>query len=75
MTITGTKGCLWDISIPNPKLMVPLTKINLREETRPLDLIEQIIYSGKWVFILESDFVEIPIIDTHFKGSIFLFHK
>ena len=73
MTITGTKSCFWDIPIPNPKLMIPWTKINPREETRPLELIEHNINSGKWILILYSDFVELPIIDTHFKGSILCF--
>ena len=71
MTVTGTKDSIWDISIPNPEMMVPRMKINLREETRPLELFEQVIYSGKWILILDSDFVEISIIDTHSKGSIF----
>ena len=75
MTKTGTKGCLLDIFMPNPKLMIIETKINLREENRPLELVEQVIYSGKWILILDSDFVELLIIDTHSKGSIFLFHK
>ena len=50
-------------------------KINLREETIPLELVEQVIYSGKWILILYSDFVEMPIIDTHSKGPIFLIYK
>ena len=75
MTITGTKGCLWDIFMPNPKLMIIETKINLREENRPLEMVEQVIYSGKWILILDSDFVKLPIIDTNHKGSILLSHK
>ena len=75
MTITGSKGRLLNIFIPTPKMMVTLTKINLWLETRPLKLVEQVIYSGKWILILDSDFIELPIIDTHSKGSIFLFHK
>ena len=75
MTITGMKGYLLDISIPNPLLMEPLTKMNLGEETRPLELVEQVIYYGKWILILGSNFVELSIMDTHSKGSIFLFHK
>ena len=71
----GTKVNLWDISISNPKMMVPLMKIKLQEETRPLKLIEQVIYSRKLILILDSDFVELPITDTYSKGSIFLFHK
>ena len=75
MTITGTKGCLWNISIPNPELMVPSTKINLREETTTLELVKLVIYSGKWILILDSDFVELSIIDTQFKVCIFPFNK
>ena len=75
MTVTSKKGHLWHIFIPNPKLMVPSTKINLREETRPLDFFEQVIYSLKWILIIDSDFVKLPIIDKHSKGLIFLFHK
>ena len=75
MTITGMKGFVWDISIPNPELMVPGTKIDHREETRPLELVEQVIYSWKWILILDSEFVELLIIDTHSKGSIIIFHK
>ena len=75
MTITGMKGCLLDIFIPNPKLMIPGTKIILREETRPLELIELVIYFGKWIIVLHNDLFEIPIINTHPKGSSILFHK
>ena len=56
-------------------LTVPYVKINLREETRPMEFVEQVIFSGKWIVILDSDFVELPIIDTYSKGPIFLFHK
>ena len=75
MTKTGMKGYLLGILIPNPKLMIPCTNINLREETRPLELIEQIINSWKWILILYSDFVELPIIDTHSKGPILFLYK
>ena len=69
------KVFLWVISIPNPKMIIPYTKINIIEEARPLKLIEQIIYSGKWILIPDSDLVELSIINTHFKGYIIIFHK
>ena len=69
------KYCLWNIFIPSPKLIVPGTKINLQEETRPLEMIEQVIYYGNLLPVIHIDFVELPIIDTHPKGSIHFFHK
>ena len=52
--------------MPNPKLMIIETKINLREENRSLDFFEQVISFGKWILILDSYFVELSIIDTYF---------
>ena len=67
------KGCPWGIFNPNHKMIIPEMKINLREEGRPFDLIEEFIYSTKWITILYSNFIEMTIIDTNVNGSIIIF--
>ena len=65
---------LWYLH-PYPIAIVPLMKLDSREETRPLEFVEQVIYYVKWILILDIYFVEMPIINTHSKVSIFPFHK
>lgn len=72
MTISCSKGRLWEIRIPNLKLMITRSKINLREALHTLKLIKQIINPRKRIFILYGHFVQLTIINAHTKGTIFL---
>ena len=52
MTILSPKSYLRDIALSNPQLVVPLSQVNLGEETGPSKLVKQIINAGKRILIL-----------------------
>src|ERR1044071_120843 len=75
MTMTCTKGCLGNVFIVDSKLMITRMKINLREVGCSLKLIEKIVNPRQWITILDGEFVEFAIVDTHSKRSIFLLNE
>ncbi|KAF3643598.1 hypothetical protein T459_27589 [Capsicum annuum] len=55
--------------------MIAGSEAYLREITDTLKLVEQVIDSREWIFILIGDFVQLMIINTHYKGTVFLSMK
>src|SRR5581483_4360861 len=75
VTITSSECCLGNIFLSNSHLMVSGSRIDFGEVCRSLQLVEQIINTRKRITILDSNLVQLPIIDAHAKRSIFLFDE
>ena len=65
MLTSHSKLHLWDICLPNPQPMVTSTKIYLRVDSRPSQLIKQIINPWKEVPILDSNPIQLPVVNTY----------
>ncbi|KAK4731539.1 hypothetical protein R3W88_024527 [Solanum pinnatisectum] len=72
MTIPNSKSHFWNITIIHPQLVITRPKINLREITCSLKLVNQIIYPWKRLLILNGHLVQLTIVNTHKKRSILL---
>ncbi|KAK4731717.1 hypothetical protein R3W88_024705 [Solanum pinnatisectum] len=74
MTITSLECCLRDIIFSYSQLMIARSKVYLTKASGTLKLIEKIINSQKRILILYSDLVQLAVVNTHPKGTIFLSH-
>ncbi|KAK4707103.1 hypothetical protein R3W88_033352 [Solanum pinnatisectum] len=72
MTITDLECCLQDVSFSHFQLMIDRSEVYHREASGTLKLIEKIINSRKRIFVLYGDLVQLAVIDTHSKRTIFL---
>jgi hypothetical protein len=59
----------------NLQLMIPRTQIDLQKYTSTLKLIKKILYAGQWMFVLDGNCVQIPIIDEHSLRTILLLYE
>src|SRR3954451_5669945 len=75
MTVARTKGRLWHILILDADLMVARAKVEFRKYFGTLDSIKDLIYMRERVPILDGQFVQCLIVDTHSQASVFLFNK
>ncbi|KAK4731637.1 hypothetical protein R3W88_024625 [Solanum pinnatisectum] len=75
MTIMGPEYCLWNITLSYLELMIDQFEVYLRKASGTLKLIQNIISSNKWILILDSDLVDLTVINTYPKRIIFLPHK
>ncbi|KAK4729331.1 hypothetical protein R3W88_022319 [Solanum pinnatisectum] len=75
MTISGPKSCIRDVTLSYSQLMIARSEIYLRKTSGTLKLIEEIINSQKRILILDSNLVQLTVIYTHPKRTIFLPHK
>src|SRR5581483_5970934 len=72
MTITSSERCLGNIIFSDSHLVVSGSKIDLGEIGRSLQLVEQIINTRKRITVLDSNLVQLPVINAHAKRSILL---
>ena len=70
MPIPGSEGYFWDITISDSNLMVIASKINFVEVLCSLKPIKEFFNTLQRVAILDSDFVQGPIVDAHAQGSL-----
>lgn len=75
MTISGSKRCLWNVTVPYSELVITRSKINFGEVTCTLELIKQIIDPWNWLLILNGDLIQLSIINEHTKRTILLSNK
>lgn len=61
----SSRGRLWDVTLLNSKLMVTRSKVNLREITGTLELIEQVINPWDGIFTLDCDLVQLSMINAY----------
>ena len=70
MPISGFESSFQDILLLDLQLIIPLSQVYLREYLCPFQLVKQIIYPWKLIFILYCHFIQLPIINTEMKGTI-----
>ncbi|KAK4734393.1 hypothetical protein R3W88_008654 [Solanum pinnatisectum] len=75
LTIMGPKCYFWDVTFSHFQLMISRYEVYLRETSGTLKLVEKVMNSRKGIFILYGDLVQLVVIDTHSKGTIFLSHE
>ena len=63
---------LRDISLPNSQLLVSSVKIYLGVDSRPSQLIKQVINPRKWILILDRNPVQLSVVNALSKGLVFL---
>src|SRR6185436_7648668 len=66
---------LRNIPWTDPQLKIARTKINLREYTSTSKQIEEILNTGQWMLVLDSDCIQLPIIHTHPLRAILLIYQ
>ena len=59
----------------NKQLMIPWSQIDLQEHCSPLQLIEQVVDTRKWVLILDQDLIQLPIVYAESHWSIIFLDK
>ena len=57
------------------ELVISGPQINLGEYFCPAELIKQIINSWEWIFVINSDIVQLTVIHTHSQTAILLVHE
>ncbi|GJV24854.1 hypothetical protein Tco_1377549 [Tanacetum coccineum] len=54
VTIAIPKCSLWNVFLMNSKLVITRSQVDIRVDSRPLELIKQVVDSRKWVLVLHS---------------------
>lgn len=75
VTISGFESYFWNAIFSDSELIIAKSEVYLRKVTGTLQLVEQVIYSRKWILILNYDLVQQTIVNTHSKGTIFPTHE
>ncbi|MFS7983058.1 hypothetical protein Hanom_Chr11g00970071 [Helianthus anomalus] len=75
MSIASTESGFGNVLFEDSKLVITRTKINFGEAGSALKLVKEVVDTRKRVMILDGEFVELTIIDTHAKRTIFLFNE
>ena len=75
MSITSTERRFRNILGFNAQLMISRPEINLRKHCCFFQLIKQIIYPGEWIFVLDCNPVQLPVVDAKSETPIFLLDK
>ena len=75
MSISCFEGCLMNVFILDSYLMVTKPQVKLGKYLSSSHLIKEIINPRKRVFILHCDFVQLSVINTQPKCTIFLLYK
>ena len=75
MPIPHPKRYLRDIYLPNPQLMVIVAKVYLGVDSRPSQLIKQIINFRLWIPILDRNLIQLSIVNAQSKSLVLLLSK
>ena len=75
MPILRPKRCLRDISLPNSQLMVIGVKVYLGVDSRPFQMIKQVINPQQWIPILDRNFVQLSLVNAQSKSLVLLLRK
>lgn len=75
MSIPSLKYHLQNVILLHPQLVITQSEFNLVELTRSLELNTNIIYSWNMILILNSNLIQLSIINTHFERFILLSNK
>jgi hypothetical protein len=56
--------CLVDVGWAHADLVIPRTQIELGEEARPMELVQQLVDDGNGECVLDGERVERPVVDA-----------
>ena len=73
--ISGYKCRLWNILGSDFQLVVPRSEVDLGEHLGPIELIKQIFNLGKWILVLDCNFIEGAVVNAQADGTVLLCHK
>jgi len=74
VSIAWPESCLLYILRLNQYLMISRPQVNLGEHCCSSQLIQQVINSRQWVFVLDSQLVQLMVINTQPWTTILLLH-
>ncbi|PHU07623.1 hypothetical protein BC332_24112 [Capsicum chinense] len=57
VNIPSFEGYFWDVTFSDYELMIARSEVYLGEATGTLKLVKQVIDSGKWILVLDCDFI------------------
>ena len=57
------------------QLVVPRSEVDLGERIGPIELIKQIFNLGKWILVLDCNFIEGAVVNAQADGTVLLCHK
>lgn len=75
MTQRGVERSFPLVPLSNPHKMVCTLKVQFRKNLGPLERGEGCVEEGQWIFFLNCDFVQGPIINAGTQSAILLLHK
>ena len=75
MPIPFPEGCLMNVFILYPYLMVTRPQVNLGKYLCSSHLVKEFINPRKRVFVLYCDFFQLSVINTQLECTIFLLYK
>ena len=75
MPIPSAESCFFYVLLVDPDLIVTPSKINFREDLGTMESVKEIIYQWNGESVLDGDFVECVVVDTHLETAIFLLDK
>ena len=75
MTIHSSKYFFMYILTSNRMFVIPRFEVNLIKVAVPLDLFKKVVNPMERILVLNGDFIELSIINTHPKGPILLLNK
>lgn len=61
--------------LPNPELVIARLQVQLGEVESMLQLVQEIVNSWERVPVLDANFVEDAVVDTHSSPAVFFWHQ
>ena len=71
----GAEGCLPLVSLLYPHVVVTPVDVRIGEDPGPLQLVDELLYQGQGVAILDRAFIQLPVVLDRSKGTILLFDE
>src|SRR3954467_5881394 len=75
MAISRAEGCLRDILVLDADLVIAGAEVDLGEHLGTLYSVEYFINTREGVTVLDGQFVQRAVVDTHSQASVLLFDK
>ncbi|PHT40499.1 hypothetical protein CQW23_19353 [Capsicum baccatum] len=71
----SSEVCLRNVTFSDSKMMISRFEVYLREIIGTLQLVEESINFREWILVLDCDFVQLSVADTHSERIVFLMHE
>ena len=66
---------LVDVAQPHADLVIPRALVELGEEARPVELVQQLIDDGDGECVLDCECIECPVVDIEMPRRVWLFDE